>query len=53
MLGLDLGYKTISYAPALPHLLPVLSHVSTQHKVHPNQSGLMKMVTIALNVGQF
>jgi hypothetical protein len=53
MLGLELGYRTTSFAPALPHPLLALSHASMQHKAHPSQSGLTKMVATASSVRQF
>jgi hypothetical protein len=46
------SYRTTSFAPALHHPLPALSHVSMRHKVRPSQSGSMKMAAIVSNVGQ-
>jgi hypothetical protein len=53
MLGPGLGYKTIFFILIPSHCLPVLSHTFMQHKVHPSQNGLMKMVATASNVRQF
>jgi hypothetical protein len=52
MLELGLGYRTTFFALALLHLLPVLSHISTQRKAHPSQNGSMRMDVIVSNAGK-